>query len=218
MASRTSSQESIGRSTLRERHAALTRSVILEVARRRFADQGYAAAAVRPIAEEAGVSIQTLYSAFGSKQGLLLALVDTIREQTDAATTWATIAQSDDPLELVALAAGIRRQILERCGDIVITFREGAAGDAEVAAAYEEGRRRSREGITHMCTRLEALDALQPGLTLDRAVDQVAALFSAEIYEELTAQTSGWSPDEYERWLNERLWDVLLAEGVRPTR
>ena len=108
------------------------------------------------------------------------------------------------------LVARLRRQILERCGDIVITFREGAAGDSEVAAAYEEGRRRSREGITHMCTRLEALDALSPGLTLKRAVDQVAALFSAEIYEELTSRDSGWSPDEYERWLYERLRQVLL--------
>jgi TetR/AcrR family transcriptional regulator, regulator of cefoperazone and chloramphenicol sensitivity len=208
MTSRTSSKDSPGRSTLRERHAALTRSVILEVARRRFAEQGFAATSVRPIAEEAGVSVQTLYTAFGSKQGLLLALVDTIREQTDAPGTWERIQRSDDPLEIVGLAAHIRRQILERCGDIVITFREGAAGDPEVAAAYAEGRRRSREAITHMCTRLQALDALRPDPA--RAVDQVAALFSAEVYEELTGEPSRWSPDEYEEWLNERLRDVLL--------
>jgi AcrR family transcriptional regulator len=200
-------------STLRERHAALTRSVILEVARRQFGERGYAATAVRPIAEQAGISVQTLYSTFGSKQGLLLALVDTIREQTDAPNTWQLIERSEDPLEVVELAAQIRRRILERCGDIVITFREGAAGDPEVAAAYEEGRRRSREGIAHMCTRLEALDALRPGLTRERAVDQVAALFAAEIYEELTGDPAGWSPDEYEHWLNERLREVLLGAG-----
>jgi AcrR family transcriptional regulator len=212
MTSRTSSQNSSARSTLRERHAALTRSVVLEVARRRFAEQGYAATGVRPIAEEAGVSLQTLYTAFGSKQGLLLALVDTVREQTGGAHTWELIERSDDPLEIVGHAAGLRRRILERCGDIVITFREGAAGDSDVAAAYEEGRRRSREGILHMCERLEALGGLQPGLSRERAADQVAALFAAEVYEELTGEPAGWSPDEYERWLNERLRDVLIGE------
>jgi TetR/AcrR family transcriptional regulator, regulator of cefoperazone and chloramphenicol sensitivity len=197
------------RTTLRERHAEVTRSVILDVARRRFAEAGYAATAVRPIAEEAGVALQTLYTAFGSKQGLLLALVDTVREQTGGEQTWALIEASGDPLEIIGLAAGIRRRILERCGDIVITFREGAAGDAEVAAAYAEGRRRSREGILHVCARLEALGALRPGLTPKRAADQVAALFAAEVYEELTGPESGWSPDEYEQWLSERLREAL---------
>jgi AcrR family transcriptional regulator len=199
------------RTSLRERHAALTRSVILDVARRHFAEAGYAGTGVRPIADEAGIALQTLYTAFGSKQGLLLALVDTVREQTDAPRTWALIEQSDDPVEVVGLAAKLRRDILERCGDIVITFREGAAGDTDVAAAYQEGRRRSREGILHMCERLQALDALRPGLTLARAADQVAALFAAEVYEELTGRPSGWSPDDYERWLAERLGEVLLS-------
>ena len=212
MEARAPARDSQARSSLRERHAAVTRSVILEVARRRFAEQGYAATAVRPIAAEAGVSLQTLYSVFGSKQGILLGLVDTVREQTDAATTWERMERSDDPLEVVALAARLRRQILERCGDIVITFREGAAGDPDVAAAYEEGQRRTREGVTHMCERLRALGALRPGLELQRAVDQVAALCAAEIYEELAGR-SGWSPDEYERWLTERLRDVLLGAG-----
>jgi hypothetical protein len=39
----------------------------------------------------------------------------------------------------------------------------------------------------------------------------MAALFVAEIYEELTGPHSGWSPDEYERWLRDRLRELLLA-------
>src|SRR5918998_144168 len=111
------------RTTLRERQSALTRSVILDVARRQFAESGYAAATVRPIAKEAGISLQTLYSTFGSKQG-----------------------------------------ILEVCGDIIVTFREGAAGDPEVAAAYDVGQRRLRDGLDRMCGRLQELGALRPEL------------------------------------------------------
>jgi AcrR family transcriptional regulator len=198
------------RTTLRERRAALTRSVILEAARRQFAERGYAAAAVRPIAQEAGISLQTLYATFGSKQGLLLALVDTVREQTGGPEARERIPRSDDPEELIELAARLRRRILEVCGDIIVTFREGAAGDPQVAAAYAEGQRRMREGVERMCRRLEALGALRAGLTPGRAADQMAALFVAEIYEELTSPRSGWSADEYEVWLRDRLRDVLL--------
>lgn len=196
--------------SLRDRHAALTRATILEAARRLFARQGFAGTAVRPIAEEAGVAVQTLYSTFGSKQGVLLALVDTIRDATAAPDLWDAIERADDPEEMVRRAAGLRRVILERCGDIVATFREGAASDAEVAAAYDEGQRRSREGITRLCKRLRQLGALRAGLTVPRSVDQVAALFSAELYEELTGPRSGWSPADYEQWLSERLRDALL--------
>jgi hypothetical protein len=76
---------------------------------------------------------------------------------------------------------------------------------------YDEAQRRTREGIGRMCSRLETLDALRPGLTHQHAVDQVAAMFSAEIYEELTGRYSGWSPEQYERWLTERLSEILLG-------
>jgi AcrR family transcriptional regulator len=206
----TSSSEPDSRSSLRARHAALTRSAILDAARRLFAEQGYAATAVRPIAEEAGVAVQTLYSTFGSKQGLLLALVDTVRDQARAQELGARMDRTDDPRELVGIAARIRRHVLELGGDIVATFREGAAGDAEVRAAYEVGQGRTREGVGRLCSRLEAVGALRPGLTHKRAVDQVVAMFSAEIYEELTGPHAGWSPAEYERWLAERLSEILL--------
>jgi AcrR family transcriptional regulator len=198
------------RTTLRERQSALTRSVILDVARRQFAERGFAAAAVRPIAKEAGISLQTLYSAFGSKQGLLLALVDTVREQTGGAEAREQVVRSDDPDELIERAASLRRRILEVCGDIIVTFRAGAAGDAEVAAAYDAGQRRMREGVERMCGRLQELGALRPGLSRRKAADQMAAMFVAEIYEELTGPRAGWSPDEYEGWLRDRLREALL--------
>ncbi len=35
-------------------------------------------------------------------------------------------------------------------------------------------------------------------------------MFSAEIFEELPGHRSGWSPEGYERWLSERLSEMLL--------
>src|SRR5688572_17554184 len=95
------------RKTLRERQTALTRSVVLDVARRQFAERGFAAAAVRPIAQEAGISLQTLYSTFGSKQGLLLALVDTVREQTGGTEAREHVMLAEHADELIERAANL---------------------------------------------------------------------------------------------------------------
>ncbi|WP_299323175.1 TetR/AcrR family transcriptional regulator [Parasphingopyxis sp.] len=57
---------------------------ILDAAREAFFGQGYAAASIERIAEQAGVSKVTIYKRFGDKAGLLEALV---RRQADNMTT-----------------------------------------------------------------------------------------------------------------------------------
>jgi len=61
--------------TLRERQKAKRRSRILEAARKKFQQHGYAAVTVEDIAQDADVSGVTVYNYFGSKAGILLALV-----------------------------------------------------------------------------------------------------------------------------------------------
>jgi hypothetical protein len=77
---------------------------------------------------------------------------------------------------------------------------QGAGGgdDREHEPADGRGRHEHRE---------------RPGLTRRSAVDQVAAMWAAEIFEELTGPQSGWSPDAYEDWLTERLEAMLLPPG-----
>lgn len=56
-----------------------TRAMILRAAARAFASQGYRATTVQVIAQEAGFTPPTVYAHFGSKQGLLEALVEELR-------------------------------------------------------------------------------------------------------------------------------------------
>jgi len=60
---------------LRERQKNDRSKRILEIARKRFQTQGYDAVTIDSIAAEADVSAVTVYNYFGSKPGLLLALV-----------------------------------------------------------------------------------------------------------------------------------------------
>ena len=62
------------RPTLREERAAVTRRRILDAARHRFFEDGYAATTLKAIATEAGVAVQTVYAVFGSKAAMLAEL------------------------------------------------------------------------------------------------------------------------------------------------
>jgi AcrR family transcriptional regulator len=53
-----------------------TRTLIAEAARRRLLVDGYAGLSTRKVADEAGVSLSQLHYHFGSKQGLILALLE----------------------------------------------------------------------------------------------------------------------------------------------
>lgn len=57
----------------RRRDAAQTRRLLLDAARRRFADDGYAATTVRDIAADAGVNVALINRYFVSKEGLFQA-------------------------------------------------------------------------------------------------------------------------------------------------
>ncbi|WP_264211428.1 TetR/AcrR family transcriptional regulator [Leisingera thetidis] len=60
---------------LRERQKETRRARIVEIARRKFQDSGYAVTTIEDIAAEAELSAVTIYKYFGSKAGILLALV-----------------------------------------------------------------------------------------------------------------------------------------------
>lgn len=62
-----------------------TRQLILNTALNLFTQQGYAAATMRDIAAEAGVSLGLAYRYFESKESLVLALYDQMSRETDAA-------------------------------------------------------------------------------------------------------------------------------------
>jgi TetR/AcrR family transcriptional regulator, regulator of cefoperazone and chloramphenicol sensitivity len=106
----------------------------------------------------------------------------------------------------------MRRQIGERCGDIVRMLMEGAATDPEVGAALAEGMRRQDIGQLAVGQRLEAAGALRRGIDARRAADIMTALSASQIQDVLIVQR-GWSFDEFEFWLSETLATLLLSDG-----
>jgi AcrR family transcriptional regulator len=87
------------------RSGAAVRALLLDAARELFAANGYAETTTREIIQRAGVSEQSLFSHFESKQGLFeAAVLEPFDEFIDQYTnTWAdALTDVDDPAEMLA--------------------------------------------------------------------------------------------------------------------
>jgi AcrR family transcriptional regulator len=198
--------------TLRERRAQLTRDEILRAARRLFAERGYARTSVRDIARTAGVSAQTVYDSVGSKQELVSRLNDLIDSEAGIAAIGRAAAESGDPWEVAATAARVTRAILEHCGDIVHALVTGAAAEPELAAALGEGQRRHVEGARRVIGLLRRLDALDPAVDPDDAVETLAAVSDVR-FALVLRDDYGWSADRLEAWIAATSRALLLRDG-----
>ena len=100
------------RRTQAERTAA-TRALLLDAARKLFADKGFADVSTQAIVEAAGVTRGALYHQFGDKAALFAAVYEEV-ERNLVADIAAQImaAQPRDPLEAMRVGA---RQFLEGC-------------------------------------------------------------------------------------------------------
>ncbi|TQM83028.1 TetR family transcriptional regulator [Saccharothrix saharensis] len=187
-----------------------TRAEIARAARRLFVARGWAATTVRAVAEEAQVSVPTVYAAYGDKAGLVRAIADATALSADVAGMLAELEDdaAGPPRQLAAMAAYDRR-LFERSGDVIALVREAGRTDPALAAAYVEGRRRGDD------TRVQVFSSwpdgtLRPGLDVRTAVDVYAALCNVDVYTTLTVERS-WPADRVERWWSDTLARELLA-------
>jgi AcrR family transcriptional regulator len=127
----------------RAEKSAQTRAQLMASARQLFLRRGFHAATLELVAEEAGFTIGAVYSRFGSKADLFLAILDEHIDRIVADV--AKVATLDQPLGAHAeLLAGRRMELLERERDwfpLVLEFWSHAARDErlrrEFAARHE---------------------------------------------------------------------------------
>ena len=93
------------------RRSPAKRQAILDAATSAFLEQGYARTSVDVIAAAAGVGKQTVYSHFGNKEQLFLAVVSATRS-AEAAVDAASPAVTGDPLTDLAAIAGRLLEIM----------------------------------------------------------------------------------------------------------
>jgi len=196
----------------REVAAAETRREILRAARRLFAEHGYASTSVQQVAEESGVAVQTIYSSVGSKAALVLALNDLIDQEADVGGLAAKLLEETDPVQLIAQAVHLTRQLNERCGDLIRVLLSAEPAEPEAAAAVADGMRRHEHGARGLAQRLAALGALRADTTPDRAAAVFSMMTSPASWRQLTSGAR-WTFDEAEAWLTPSLTQLLLQRS-----
>jgi AcrR family transcriptional regulator len=140
------SERKLGR---RERRVAETKERILQAAKTVFAKRGYQQATTREIAEEADVAEGSIFYHFGSKRGLLVAVIDSIGDDL-----LGPVVSSVPPDDLITWAAEMLRQqfaLMKQNRPLVPVLMQEVRLDAELRQRYGE---RMRQTIAELETRL----------------------------------------------------------------
>ena len=203
----------------RQAQVRATRAEVVDAARRLFLERGYGATTIEAIGQAASIPLATIYRLFGSKRGILAAVLDVSFVGDDAPVPLhgrplarAAIAEPDARL-LLAGFARLAREVLGRTGQIQQVLRSAAAADPEAADLLETINRQRVDGQSRVARALSERDALADDMGEGEAVDIIYTLMSADVYRILTVDR-GWDPDHYERWLARTLCAILLAPSA----
>jgi AcrR family transcriptional regulator len=188
------------RSRRRAEQAASTRRLVIDAARRLFAQRGYAGTTIAAIAEVADVALPTVYASVGGKPAVLMALQERIDEDSAVPASLLAVRDTTDPLEVIQLAIDLTRRINERFGDIIAVWNAAAPSEPEAAAAMAEGLRRHRAGVALTAQRLSELNTLRPGISVDEAADTLGVLTLWRTWQSMV-DDYGWSWDTAAAWI-----------------
>ena len=98
---------------MRERRANATRRKIAAAAERLLVSSGYADMTVKAIAREAGVAQQTVYAVFGSKRGILAALLTRIVYEDEFTELVERALDSASAYESLRFSVSLTRRVYE---------------------------------------------------------------------------------------------------------
>ena len=202
-------------SALRTEQARQTRARMLDAAQRVFGDKGYASSTIEAIASEAGVAVDTVYAGFGSKRGLLSALMDV------------RVGGDDEPIDLldrsgpqgVRLEPNQKRQldafakditlVIERARPVDDIMRGAAAVDSEIAALRGRIQEQRFQNMLKFVSWVTANGRLRGGMSEEAAAAIVWSVTSPEMHRLLRVDRA-WTVERYTEWLADTLTLTLL--------
>jgi AcrR family transcriptional regulator len=201
-------------STHRRQQAQQNRRRVLQAARQRFLAQGYAATTIAEIAQDAGVSVETVYKTFTTKAGVLKALFDV------------SVAGDDDPIPMIqreviqdvlnapeaarkiAIYAKHLASTMPRSAPVQLLARDGAASSPDAATVWKQIRQETLTAMKMFAADLAETGQLRVSATLAR--DVLWTYHAPELYELLVLER-GWSAARYGKFITRALTDALLA-------
>jgi AcrR family transcriptional regulator len=209
----------------RARAAEETRLRIIEAAHILFSESGYPNVSLDEIAAKAGVSRQTVYVQFRSKQGVLEALSDHIERSsfgTDAdldarftalAKTYSERMQPTEDL-LALLNEGFNRMMhfYGTNAPLLRNFRAEAAYDPFSRMMWVKGMGRHWRAMQMIIRTVDTMGVLATGWTIESAGDWLAAIAHFNEYDLLVGE-HGWTHEQLVQRLLQLFRAMLLKSG-----
>jgi AcrR family transcriptional regulator len=207
--------------TRRRERAARSRDAVLDSAHRRFLADGFSATTISSVADDAGVSVDTIYKAFGGKPGLVRALCE--RALAGAGIVPAERrsdemqAAAPDPATLLHGLGTLTTEVAPRIAPLLLLLATAADTDTDVAQLRAELDTARLARMTKVATVLAGKAPLRADLSVHEAAQVMWTYSSPELYQ-LLVVSCGWSPDRFGRFVGDALAAALLPDrGAAPT-
>lgn len=204
----------------RREAARRTRQAILDAAGALFVEPGYAAARVADVAGAAGVAVPTVTAHFGSKRGLLSALLDVTIAGDDEPTALAQRGFVSDINALAGARAKIARyaehlaDTMARVAPVLLALESAATVEADAAAILAKNNDERLAGMTMLASELMATGEVRPELTLEDVASILVLAMDVRNYDWLVRRR-GFSPDAFRDWYVRGVAGAVLARDVQ---
>jgi AcrR family transcriptional regulator len=190
--------------------------VVLQAARQLFLERGFAVATMPTIASAAGVSVQTVYKAFGNKAQLAKAVFDVAMAGDDEPVpmlqraSLGKVRAEPDARKKLRLYGEFLAEVAPRHVPVQLVIRDAATSDPEARVVWADLQAERLKGMSQFARSLHDDGHLRPGVSTNQARDILWTCNSAELYQ-LLVLDRGWSPKQYGRWVADTLISSLLA-------
>lgn len=188
------------------------RALVLDAARSIFLARGYHGATVEEIADEAGFSRGVVYSRFGTKADLFLALLERRIDERAARTAELARGLSGEDGAVTLMEQGADRDRDDPAwGLLLIEFRVHAARDPELNKRYAAAHRRTTEGLAEILAGVYERGGQEPPLPPGHLAELMMTLSSGG---QLEHAANPEAPPA--RFRAETLHRLLAAQAAAP--
>jgi AcrR family transcriptional regulator len=200
----------------RQEQARANRWAVLQAAHHLFLERGFASTTMPAIAEAAGVSVPTVYKAFGNKPRLAKAVFDVAMAGDDEPVpmlqrpSLGRVRDEPDPRTKLRLYGEFLAEVAPRHVPVQLVIRDAAAIDPEAREVWAELQAERLKGMSLFARALHDDGHLRPGISTNEARDVLWTYNSAELFQLLVLER-GWSPKRYGRWVADALIAALIA-------
>ena len=199
-------------SRLRADRARETRLRLVEAARGLFLQDGYQATTVANVAASVGVSVETVYKAFGGKPGLVQAIAEAALAgvgpvPAETRSNELHLAESD-PCAIIRGWGRLTCEVAPRIAPVLLLVRDASA-DPEMATLKTTLEAQRQLRMTDNARSLAEGDHLRADITVEYASDVLWTYSSPELYELLVIKRH-WSVERYGDFVAEAMIAALL--------